>query len=459
VIGLIASLLFFPMPCVLVAPSDDVQSIVWNAPEGTTFCFAPGTYRQTTIFPRSHQQFFGLGRAVLSGAKVLTSPLGSGPWAYTGQTQDNLTVTGECAQGEPRCLHAEDLFIDNVRQHHVDDPQKLRPGTWYFDYAHDIIYVGTDPAGRIVETSVNGFAFLDVFNATGVIIDGLIIEKYANVGNEAALHAQTGTRWLIDHTTVRLVHSVGVSVGTGSVIRASTFTHCGQAGIGSYAARDLLIEGNEVAFNGPLYLPYWGGAGIKLAAASYSTIRSNYVHDNDAFGIWCDVDCNQMIINNNVVHDSGYSGIMYEISFNAIIAMNDVRRSGWNTTYGIVQAGILVAGSTNVDVGWNLVLDNGWGVAGVQQLRGWSILYPGYAWELNNFVVHDNVMRLPAYGVVGMSIEVDDPSYLVSRGNRFARNTYYLQQPETSFLWGDYHMWDAWKNCGNDSAGSVTYHP
>src|SRR5579862_4563696 len=56
-----------------VYPGANVQGLVNEYPAGTTFQFAPGTYRLQSITPQSYDVFIGQPGALLSGAAQLTT--------------------------------------------------------------------------------------------------------------------------------------------------------------------------------------------------------------------------------------------------------------------------------------------------------------------------------------------------------------------------------------------------
>jgi len=52
-----------PAPCpanaITLQPGSNVEKTVRSAAAGTSFCFAPGLYRRSSIIPRNGQKFFG----------------------------------------------------------------------------------------------------------------------------------------------------------------------------------------------------------------------------------------------------------------------------------------------------------------------------------------------------------------------------------------------------------------
>jgi hypothetical protein len=145
------------------------------------FTIRAGVHRLQSITPKSGQSFQGEPGAIVSGAKVLTGWVQDGSrWYVTGQTQQG-PVSGVCFLENPGCNKAEDLWIDGVLKWHATSLSGVVPGKWFFDYAADRIYVGDDPGGRSVETSVTTYAFAG--GAANVTVKGLVIEKYAGLSS------------------------------------------------------------------------------------------------------------------------------------------------------------------------------------------------------------------------------------------------------------------------------------
>jgi parallel beta-helix repeat protein len=76
-----------------VTPSTAIQQAVDNAPEGTTFCFAPGTYPNVSITPKNGDIFDGQNQtAVLDG-------MNSAQYAFESSTVANVTIQGFVIRG------------------------------------------------------------------------------------------------------------------------------------------------------------------------------------------------------------------------------------------------------------------------------------------------------------------------------------------------------------------------
>ena len=114
---------------ITVAPGQNIQQTVDNAPEGTRFVFAPGIYRQQTIIPKDRQQFIGQDGVILNGAMALTDwTQVAGLWQTDGLPAP-LDFHGECDDGREFCHRREDLFVNDHLYKRVRALAGLAPGS------------------------------------------------------------------------------------------------------------------------------------------------------------------------------------------------------------------------------------------------------------------------------------------------------------------------------------------
>ena len=75
-----------------------------------------------------------------------------------------------------RAGYPETVFVDNKPLKPVDALSKVVPGTFYFDYDADKIYIGDNPTGHTIEAGKLADAFHG--SAQNVTVKNLVIEKY-----------------------------------------------------------------------------------------------------------------------------------------------------------------------------------------------------------------------------------------------------------------------------------------
>jgi len=218
----------------------------------------------------------------------------------------------------------------------------------------------------------------------------------------------------------------------------------------------VLVESNEIYFNNRAkYFTRWEAGGAKFVATTNLVVRGNYSHRNDGPGLWTDIDNVNTLYENNTSSDNELMGIYHEISYDAIIRNNVVRHNGFGYPDWIAGAGILVAGSPNVEIYGNLVEGNADGIGAAQQNRGTGRFGPYEVW---NLWVHDNVI-LNTTGWTGMVEDVGNTACFTSRNNRFEHNDYQLGLSPLAFTWMDRELTELeWQGYSQDVSG-VFYRP
>ena len=109
--------------------------------------------------------------------------------------------------GTQRPGNPETVFLDNTPLKPVDALSKVVPGTFYFDYAADKIYIADNPTGHTVEAGKLTDAFHG--SATNVTVQNLVIEKYDPQIQDGAIRGGQG--WTIRDNEVRLNYAVGIT--------------------------------------------------------------------------------------------------------------------------------------------------------------------------------------------------------------------------------------------------------
>ncbi|MCW2715596.1 MAG: hypothetical protein JWN88_2643 [Frankiales bacterium] len=440
------------------------QTTLDAAPEGTVFGLASGVHRLTApLVPRRGQAFVGLGDTTVSGARALSgwTPSG-GAWYVGGQTQQ-LPVRDSggvdtCEPYAPLCERVEDVFADNQPLRQVGTRGEVVAGSFWFDDAADRIWVGSDPSGRAMETTLAVQAFV---RGNDNLFRDLVVEKFANPAQSGALH---GTGLKIERSTVRLNHGTGIFNYGGRIVDSLILDN-GQMGLGAGGGGQL-VQNNEIARNGREgYDAGWEAGGTKWAFSNDLVVRGNWSHHNTGNGLWTDISNVRSLYEGNLVEDNGYNGIFHEISHSATIQNNVTRRNGTRDTYFSSRQGINVTGSRGVVVTGNVVQDNGGGgILAVQDQRtGGS---PEGSWTLEGLDVRNNDIRM-SNGYSGIWIYdavADRSSYFTTRGNRFTGNRYQVSDlSRTWFLGGDAQLgaawektWARWQQLGGDAGGSLT---
>ena len=87
-----------PPGAIAVEPGASIQAAVDSAGDGAVFCLKNGMHRVQVVRPRPGQSFYGEGRSVLNGSRLLTNFSREGRyWVASGQLQRGRKH-GECAR-------------------------------------------------------------------------------------------------------------------------------------------------------------------------------------------------------------------------------------------------------------------------------------------------------------------------------------------------------------------------
>jgi len=440
---------------VAISNVSSLRTGIADHPPGTTFCIKAGEYRvRKPLIPKSDDTFIGAPGAVLNGSKRLHKFVHSnGSWVALKQRQKHYDPRGVCNPLRYKgCQYGDDVFFDNKPLRRVMRLSALKPGRFYFDYATNKIYIADNPHGHKVEAAVGSMAFKGQLTAAqDVVIRGLVVEKFATTGINAA------KTWVIDGNEVRLNHGIGIH--GGKVVRGNFVHDNGQIGMVGNTANgvDLLYEDNEIAFNNYAHFKNgWEAGGAKWLEERGLVVRRNYVHDNKGPGLWTDTDNVEVTYESNRVEDNTGAGIFHEASSDAVIRDNTVSGNGFKWKSWLSGAGILISSSENVQVYGNIVSGNADGIAITHTARR-----SGTSHGPSNVDVHDNTITMEV-GATGMATQ--GSVFFTSRNNHFENNTYFLGCGDTHFAWLDpqdgvgwaYITRSQWTAAGNDTTGTFT---
>ena len=412
-------------PTVVLSPDMDIQEQVDSHPAGTKFLLKPGVYRRQTIDPKDGQQFIGEDGATLSGSMLLTDweyDADKAVWIASGLPPE-LEPSGECDRRYPLCGYREDLFVDGVPLRRVTARYQLTEKTWIARRGTAVI--ATDPAGKIVELSVTPFAFHG--EARNVVIDNVIVEKYAPPAQFGAIDARGGHGWILRNVTARWNHSLGIFIDPWMEVVGGAASNNGQLGIGG-TAHGAVIDGMEIAENNYANFDWrWEAGGAKFAFTDKLVVKNTCVRDNNGPGLWTDIDSSGVIYEKNKVFNNIGPGIKHEISYATTIRDNIVAGNGKGGRKNFLWGSqIQIQNSSDANVYDNLVEvapTYGNGISMIYQDRRSEETGKRYATTANN--VHNNtIVFLGDAGQAGLVSDADDPSFWTKDQNSFDQNTY-----------------------------------
>jgi hypothetical protein len=448
-----------PFDAIAVEPGNSIQAAVDFAGEGAVFCLKKGIHRAQVVRPRTGQQFYGEGGTVLNGSRLLTDFQREGRYWVANSQLQRVPKHGECLPSAPACDRPDAVFIDDKPLTKVLSKDALASNEVYIDYAGARVYLADDPTNHKVEATVASFAFEST--ASDVSISNLTIEKYGSPAQKGALHAREGTRWTIENCVVHLNSGAGISVGTGTRVYNCDIHHNGQIGIEGNG-KDIRIERNRIWSNNIYgFDPDWEAGGAKVALSDGVAFRGNHVHDNGGPGLWCDIDCHNVVYENNLVENNQQMGIHHEISFKAVIRDNVLRNNGGGKRHWFWGADISIAASQDVEVTGNkvTVAPGGCGIMLIDQGRRNE---QGAIYKTRNNTVRANEMTfegVPCAGGVSDAKSEDENFTIITNGNnRFDANTYRVRGTSgpARFVWGqDVTDWDGFRRKGLEQSGRL----
>ncbi len=402
---------------ITIKPDQEAADIVAAVPNGTTFCFTVGLHRiHRTIHPKADQVLASAQGAVLTGSVRLTNwSVSDGDWVARGVLPSAYGRSGQCEDNVANiCYLREQVFVDGKHLTRVAARDKVVPGTFYADYAANAVYVGDNPAGRVVEMSKTSTAIQS--SAKGVTVRGLTIEHFATPPQGGAV--VLGPGWKVYANDIRWNHAVGAMLvnADGAVLKRNLIRYNGQLGVGQYST-----------VNG--------------------TIAQNLVGGNNTDGFWI------------ADWESGGIKIRYEIGRNGVIENNVISGNGFGTGRGSGASlwdggGIDVNTSSNVTVRNNVVANNVNGISIQSRTRGSG------PWGLNllrDIVVYGNQVTMrtgsAATGMVQNSAAAIPPGEVT-----FNSNTYILDSVNTKRFQktGRWYTAREWPQTGQDTKSTFT---
>ena len=310
------------------------------------------------------------------------------------------------------------------------------------------------------DTAVYAFRHANGVYPRDVGLDHLVIEHYRPPQQFGAVLAGTGDAgvsapgWTVADCEIRFNAAAGVRIGDRMQLLRNYVHHNGQIGI-TGIGDDVLVEGNEIAYNNPAraFDWQWEAGGTKFVLTNRLVVRGNFSHHNVGPGLWTDIDNRATLYEDNRVEDNAGPGILHEISWAAVIRNNVARRNGFDTPAlpWVHGAGILAQNSSDVEVYGNTVEDNYNGITAIHQERGAGLYGP---WQTRNFFVHDNVIRMGSGGT-GIAQDTPHPDVFTGWNNRFERNHYQIRPGDLAFRWsGPWIAADGWRAAGQDVLGT-----
>ncbi len=327
------------------------------APSGTTIVFRGGTYRVGEIrFNKNVTlQPYRDETPIFKGSQIVTD------WTPDGNTWRTPWVHHfDPDQDDFDNLRRDDVdmvWINNAMLTPVESRAAVVAGTFFMDEQNNLLYIGTDPAGKTVEVTRYAYSFERVWwsfgdgtgsaDQSGVTVRGLTFTHYAVDGFWSRV-AET----VLEHNRFINNSQRGLlTYRTDNIIRNNEISYNRIKGANFPNSHRMLFENNIVRGNSFEALENSDNhIAVKFGSTDGAIIRNNLVEENGGNGIWLDVGADDNTIVGNIVRNNSNAGIHFEISDNAIIAGNLLVGN---------DIGVLVTTSAHGRIYNNTFVDNG----------------------------------------------------------------------------------------------------
>jgi hypothetical protein len=386
------------------SPVRTVSRAVALAASGSSIVLHSGTYHESVhVFGKD------LDVAAAPGSTVIfdgSRPVGGWVRSGTGWYSPGWTATFARTSGDqidpavPMAAYPDLAFLDGSPLHQVASLSALGPGRFFVDHAADRLWIGDDPAGRLVEASDLSWAIW--FNAAhGSSLRGVTVRRYATSARDmAAVRLYADGVTMTDSTVARNAYS-GVSViGRNVRMERLTVRDNGYIGVHGHLSRRVdLLRSTIVRNNSERFDAVHSGAGVKFTTSSIIGVRNSYVADNLGVGVWTDLGASFVSVTGNLIERNSHSGVLMELSGRVVVADNVVLDSG--------EAGVWILETNDAEVWHNALYRNRTEISVMEGPRTDASADAVVLWDLLRVRIRNNVIGHARTGVEA-AVSVDD---------------------------------------------------
>jgi nitrous oxidase accessory protein NosD len=344
----------------------DLQALIDSAEPGATIS-APACLYRTSLDLDQPITLLGAPGAVIDGSDEWT--------AWDGTTSQDVlpaVVLNDACRTERACPDPREVLFDGSLLRFVD--QKPSIGEFSVDAGRHVV-LGQDPAGHRVDVVVRQTWI--VVTASDVTVDGFTMRYASNPAQSGAVRVEAGvSRFALRGCDLGYAAGANLAFGLAndSVVEDCDIHDGGQLGVhlggDGTNGRDNVLRANTIHDNNTAgFDPEWEAGGVKATRQTGLRITGNTVSDNVGPGLWCDIECRDIVVSGNRVDHNTHAGIFFEVSTGASIADNRVWENGWGKTSWGWGAGILVSSSGRATVSDNIVAWNAAGISVISQDR------------------------------------------------------------------------------------------
>jgi parallel beta-helix repeat protein len=272
------------------------------------------------------------------------------------------------------------VFLDGELLSSAGWEGELDAHRFYIDYQGGYVYIGANPANRLVEITAfdgalvrtSGPAHGKPSDRKGPVIRGITFTQYAYralevegkkhftsadeptdepVGlSDPSTYGKEVTGTVLENVTISYCSRVaGYFRGDGLIIRNSLVSDTSTEGIYVIGSSDALLERNIIRRNNNEHIGGYFPAAVKIFNQSHRvTFRDNLVLEQpESSGVWYDVGNRDAVFVNNWI-EGATNGFFFEISRGATVAGNVFVRCG-RGVYILNSADARVYNNTFID--------------------------------------------------------------------------------------------------------------
>jgi parallel beta-helix repeat protein len=248
------------------------------------------------------------------------------------------------------------VFVDGRFLQTVGSREEVDTSTFYIDYEAKRVYIGTDPAGRMIEITAFNVAICrevkechgKTSDGIGPVIRGIEITQYADTAvlvlgkfpeglSADSDHGKDVVGTVIENCDISFCSRIGAFlIGDSLTFRNCRISNTSTEGLYLVSSSDVIIEKNIFTKNNIENITGFFPAAVKIFNQCYRvTCRDNLVIDlPNSNGVWYDVGNVDGVFVNNRVENVGevnekyfkgrrfWSGFFFEISKRVICAGN-----------------------------------------------------------------------------------------------------------------------------------------
>lgn len=418
-----------------VKPTCDrsLQSLIDAAVSGDVVV-APGgcIYREKVVVNKPITLEAGPG-AEIRGSDVWTGWEKNGDYWVKGVIPDfSAGYNVRCTSGTSRCLWPAQVFFDGRPLRQVAS----NPSSGQFAVTTNRnIMLAEDPSGHTVEVSTRKQWLAG--GADNVTVRGFTMKHAASEREFGAItnrhdgNVYYHDNWTIEDNVLSDAHAaIVVLKGKNNKLLRNDISRGGQLGIHG-SGQNILLQGNRIHGNNTEnFDPFWEAGGVKMASnVSQLTVEGNEIFNNYGAGVWCDIDCSEVVYSNNRAHHNSGPGLFFEIGSGAKIFNNVVWENGWGFPSRGWSSGIVSSSSRNVEIYNNVSAWNASGIAVISQNRSQE------RWDtVDNVSVHNNTILAKDFLAFAWLQDWDGVMLNSSSNNRGYDNEYWYPTPEKSSI-------------------------